>query len=122
MIGDYAAGRADFPWNRILLGELELIGSNASAGAWPEAVRLANALPLERLISRRLPASAYAEALELVRNSRDLVKVVLEWARDSGRLGDFRRSRCGPRRRVKSSQFFCPGSVHSDSAMAQARG
>ena len=33
--------RASFPWNRILLGELELIGSNASAGAWPEAVRLA---------------------------------------------------------------------------------
>jgi threonine dehydrogenase-like Zn-dependent dehydrogenase len=81
MIGDYATARADFPWNNILHGELELIGSNASAGVWPEAVRLATtgAVPLDRLVSRRLPASSYAEGLELVRNSRDLVKVVLEW-------------------------------------------
>ena len=36
-------------------------------GAWPEAVRLAatGAVPLERLISRRLPASSYAEAIEI---------------------------------------------------------
>jgi threonine dehydrogenase-like Zn-dependent dehydrogenase len=89
MIGDYATARADFPWNHILHGELELIGSNASAGAWPEAVRLADVLPLGRLVSRRLPASSYAEGLELVRNSRDLVKVVLEWsdpARPAGGL------------------------------------
>jgi threonine dehydrogenase-like Zn-dependent dehydrogenase len=81
LIGDYGPNRADFPWNRILLGELELIGSNASAGAWEQAVALAvsRALLLERLVSRCLPASSYAEALELVRNSRDLVKVVLQW-------------------------------------------
>ncbi|MFB3893923.1 MAG: zinc-binding dehydrogenase [Phycisphaerae bacterium] len=41
VIGDYGAARAGFPWNRILHRELELIGSNASAGAWGEAVALA---------------------------------------------------------------------------------
>jgi threonine dehydrogenase-like Zn-dependent dehydrogenase len=82
IVGEYGANCAGFPWNRILLRELELIGSNASAGAWPEAVRLAvdGAATLERLVSRRLPASSYAEALETAQHSRDVVKVVLEWA------------------------------------------
>jgi threonine dehydrogenase-like Zn-dependent dehydrogenase len=80
-IGDYGTHRADFPWNRLLLGELELIGSNASAGAWPEAVRLAltGAAPLERLVSRCFPASSYAAALESARKSRDVIKVILQW-------------------------------------------
>jgi threonine dehydrogenase-like Zn-dependent dehydrogenase len=81
IIGDYAAGRADFPWNRLLHRELELIGSNASQGAWPRAVELATSgkLPLEQLISRRIPAARGGDAVQVVRNSRDLVKVVLEW-------------------------------------------
>ncbi len=81
VIGDYGASCAHFPWNRLLLSELELIGSNASAGAWPEAVRLAvtGAVPLERLVSRRLPASSFAEALEMTRKSRDVVKIVMQW-------------------------------------------
>jgi threonine dehydrogenase-like Zn-dependent dehydrogenase len=81
VLGDYGASRASFPWNQVLHRELELIGSNASAGAWPEAVRLAvtGTLPLERLVSRRLPAAAFAEALEMTRSSRDVVKVVMRW-------------------------------------------
>jgi threonine dehydrogenase-like Zn-dependent dehydrogenase len=81
VMGDYGVSRAGFPWNQLLHRELELIGSNASAGAWPEAVRLAltGAVPLARLASRRLPAAAFAEALEMTRNSRDVVKVVMEW-------------------------------------------
>jgi threonine dehydrogenase-like Zn-dependent dehydrogenase len=81
VLGDYGAGRASFAWNRILLSEFELIGSNASAGAWPEAVRLALSgdLPLERLVSR-LPATAYAKSLEMAKNSQDVVKVVMEWS------------------------------------------
>ena len=81
MIGDYADGRADFPWNRLLHRELELIGSNASAGAWTRAVELAvgRQIPLESLISLRLPAASGVEAVQLVRESRDLIKVVLEW-------------------------------------------
>ncbi len=81
VVGDYGDSRADFPWNHLLHRELEVIGSCASEGAWPETVRLATAgqLPLERLISRRLPASNYAEGIDLVRRSRDVIKVVLEW-------------------------------------------
>jgi threonine dehydrogenase-like Zn-dependent dehydrogenase len=37
-------------------------------------------LPLERLITHRLPAQRFAEGIELTRSGRaDVVKVVLEW-------------------------------------------
>ena len=51
VIGDYGSARAGFPWNHLLHRELELIGSNASAGAWDEAVALAvsGEVPLGRL-------------------------------------------------------------------------
>jgi 2-desacetyl-2-hydroxyethyl bacteriochlorophyllide A dehydrogenase len=81
MMGDYGPACAGFPWNRLLHRELALIGSNASAGAWAEAVALAasHALPLERLITRRFPAASCVEALEFARASRDAIKVVMEW-------------------------------------------
>lgn len=81
VIGDYGDGLADFRWNCLLHKELELIGSNASAGAWAEAVRLAvdGVVPLEKLISKRMLASDGPQAVQLVRNSRNLIKVVLEW-------------------------------------------
>ncbi len=82
VLGDYAEARAGFRWNHLLHREIELIGSNASAGAWPEATRLAvgGELPLQRLITRRLPAERFAEGIELVRSrDSDVVKVVLEW-------------------------------------------
>jgi threonine dehydrogenase-like Zn-dependent dehydrogenase len=82
MIGEHGdEGRASFVWNRVLHKELEIIGSNASAGAWPRAVELAvsGKVPLERIISKRLPAASGVEAVQLVRESRDLIKVVLEW-------------------------------------------
>ena len=81
VIGDYGDGRADFLWNQFLHKELELIGSNASAGAWTRAVELAvaGAAPLAALLSRRLPATSGVEAVELVKRFRDLIKVVLEW-------------------------------------------
>lgn len=82
-LGDYRRARARFQWNTLLLRELRLIGSNASAGAWPEAVRLAVAerLPLAKLISHRLPAEQFAGGIELLRGRRpDVLKVVLEWS------------------------------------------
>jgi threonine dehydrogenase-like Zn-dependent dehydrogenase len=82
LVGDYGEARADFPWNLLLHHELQIIGSNASAGAWPEAVRLATApsFPLARLVSARLPAARFAEAIDLVRSRRgDVVKVIMEW-------------------------------------------
>jgi 2-desacetyl-2-hydroxyethyl bacteriochlorophyllide A dehydrogenase len=85
VLGDYSHARADFAWNHLLHCELEIIGSNASAGAWPEAVELAveSELPLERLITHRLPVQRFAEGIELTRSRRaDVVKVVLEWAEE----------------------------------------
>lgn len=82
LLGDYGDGCASFRWNRLLHGEIELIGSNASAGAWPEAVRLAvsGELPLACLISHRLPAVHFAEGIQLARgHAPDVVKIVLEW-------------------------------------------
>ncbi|MEO8394112.1 MAG: zinc-binding dehydrogenase [Chloroflexota bacterium] len=82
LIGDYKGARADFPWNLLIHREIALMGSNASAGAWDEAVRLAiiEHLPLSRLITHTFPALRYEEAFALVRSQRDdVVKVVLEW-------------------------------------------
>ena len=82
VVGDYGAARADFPWNQLLHHEWELIGSNASAGAWPEAVRLAveERLPLARLVSHRVPAADFQTGFDLTKSrSRDVVKVVMEW-------------------------------------------
>ena len=82
ILGDYGPARADFPWNRLLHREMELIGSNASAGAWPEAVRLAvgGDLPLDRLVTHRLPSEQFREGIELVRSRHSgVIKVVLEW-------------------------------------------
>jgi len=82
VIGDYGESSAAFPWNRILHRELELIGSNASAGAWDEAVRLASEgdLPLRRLVTQVLPAERFDEGLRIVRSDRTAIKVVLRWA------------------------------------------
>lgn len=80
VIGDYGPARASFSWTTLLHRQAAILGSNASAGAWPEAVRLAPTLPLARLASRRLPADRFAEGMALVK-ARDpaIVKVVLEW-------------------------------------------
>ena len=81
IIGDYEEGCANFVWNRVLIDEIELIGSNASAGAWPEAVCLAveRQLPIDRLITCRLPIDQFEHAIDLARNDRQQMKVVMEW-------------------------------------------
>ena len=81
IIGEYGRAHADFAWNRLLIDELELIGSNASADAWPEAVRLVveDGLPLDKLISCRLPAEQFQRGVDVTRADRDTIKVVLQW-------------------------------------------
>jgi len=81
IIGDYEDARAGFVWNRVLIDELELIGSNASAGAWPEAVCLAveRQLPLDKLITCRLPVDQFEHAIDLASNDRTQMKVVMTW-------------------------------------------
>src|SRR5262249_12236870 len=82
LIGDYKAARADFPWNLLIHRGLEIIGSNASAGAWDQAVRLAveEQLPLHRLISHTFSSVNFDDAFALVRaQGEQTIKVVLEW-------------------------------------------
>ena len=81
VVGDYGSQCASFAWNTILHRELRIVGSNASAGGWGEAVRIAAAgeLPLAEMVSRVLPAAEYADALAAVRTDRTVVKVVLDW-------------------------------------------
>ena len=82
IVGDYGNGMARFEWNKILHSELELIGSNASAGAWPEAVRIAleGVIPLERIITHTLPADEFAQGISMLEDrSSNAVKIVLTW-------------------------------------------
>lgn len=83
VLGDYDEARADFRWNDLLHREIELIGSNASAGAWTEAVRLAceGRLPLHELITHRVPVDRFAEGIDLTANRKEqCLKVLLDWS------------------------------------------
>lgn len=82
VIGDFGEHTARFKWNHLLLKELSLIGSNASAGAWEEAVSLATEMeePLSRLITHTLAATDFNDGVSLVRNKgKGLIKAVLQW-------------------------------------------
>ncbi len=82
ILGDYGGAQAGFRWNQLLHKELRLIGSNASAEAWPEATRMAASLraQLERLVTHRFAARDFQAAFQLI-DSRDpgVTKIVLEW-------------------------------------------
>jgi 2-desacetyl-2-hydroxyethyl bacteriochlorophyllide A dehydrogenase len=83
VLGDYEDARASFRWNDLLHREIHISGSNASAGAWLSAVRLAidSSLPLEKLITHRLPYTRYAEAVRLTGQQKDqCIKVILDWS------------------------------------------
>ena len=82
IVSDYKGRVARFKLNAILHKELRIIGSNASQGAWKEAVRLAveDRLPLDKLITHRLPAEQFEEGLILMQSrEQNVIKVILEW-------------------------------------------
>ena len=82
VLGDYGEADADFRWNLLLHRELTLVGSNASAEAWPAAVQAACDCreDLARLISHRLPATDFADGVaRMRRQDPDVVKVILHW-------------------------------------------
>jgi L-iditol 2-dehydrogenase len=82
LVGDYGSIKGESVWQEMLLKELTLIGSNASADAWPEAVELATSgkLDLEKMISQRLAAQDFQAGIEFMNARRgDVTKVVLEW-------------------------------------------
>jgi threonine dehydrogenase-like Zn-dependent dehydrogenase len=82
VIGDYDNARAGFEWNSLLHRELALLGSNAGAGAWPEAVKLLveGIFPLERLVTHQFPVTEHARAFELVRQRQEgVIKAAFVW-------------------------------------------
>jgi alcohol dehydrogenase len=82
VMGDYGSAAASFAWNRLLHGEVRLVGSNTGSGAWTEAAQIvaADELPLEKLVTHRFRTDQYADALALVRDrTQSAVKVVLHW-------------------------------------------
>ncbi len=82
MIGDYGLSHAAFLWNLILIKEITLLGTNASAGAWSEAVRLAvnGEVHLSRLVTHRVPATSFADGMAITRSRKgDVIKVVMDW-------------------------------------------
>ena len=84
VVGDYGDATAAFPWNDMLHHQWTLAGSNASAGAWPEAVRrAAGGFPLGQLVTHRFPAARFEEAIETARSCRDAVKVAMVWAEET---------------------------------------
>jgi 2-desacetyl-2-hydroxyethyl bacteriochlorophyllide A dehydrogenase len=82
VMGDYGPSTAHFSWNDLLHREIELIGSNASAGAWEQAVHLAVSgdLPLERIATHRFPIRRYEDAFNLARNGdAPAIRILLDW-------------------------------------------
>lgn len=82
VIGDYGTATSRFPWNDLMHHELRLIGSNASAGAWPEAVRLAvaEALPIGLLATHTVAPGRFQDGIDLTCDrSSGAVKVLIDW-------------------------------------------
>jgi len=81
VVGDYKQAEADFPWNHLLHNELELIGSNASAQAWPEAVQTAITIQkdLAKLISGEWSVVKFSDAVNAVKHDREIIKAILRW-------------------------------------------
>ena len=89
LIGDYPETRVTPPWQTWLHHELEVTASNASAGAWPDAVRLAGILGAE--LAPRIP---HTEGIDEVKRGMDLmrgrtsgaIRVLVDWG--VGEQGD----------------------------------
>lgn len=81
VIGDYGNRQDPVRWNTVLHKELTLVGSNAASGAWDEAVQLAvtGAVPLAQLVSKRYPPEQAVAAIAATRESRDVVKNLIDW-------------------------------------------
>ena len=82
VIGDYGEQFSHFKWLEVVHKELEIIGSNASAGAWEEAVELAVSenLPLEELITHSFPVEDFKNAVNAARKREfQAIKVLLKW-------------------------------------------
>jgi len=82
LIGDYEHTRATVPWQRWLHSEYEVMSSNASAGAWPEAVRAAGELAasLDPLVTHTVPIREVQRGVDLTRDRQSgAIRVLIDW-------------------------------------------
>jgi threonine dehydrogenase-like Zn-dependent dehydrogenase len=82
LVGDYAHAQATVPWQRWLHSEYEVMSSNASAGAWPEAVRLAGELTstLDPLVTHTVAIRDIHRGIELMRGRESgAIRVLIDW-------------------------------------------
>ncbi|OGV59727.1 MAG: hypothetical protein A2X45_16485 [Lentisphaerae bacterium GWF2_50_93] len=81
LIGNYVDVRSEIILQEFLHKEFELIGSNASAGAWPEAVEIAagGEIPLGKIMSGVYKAADFEKAMTEARESRSSMKTLLKW-------------------------------------------
>ena len=82
MLGDYGPGKAELALHHFLVNDLELTASNASEGAWDEAVEIAvsQEVPLGRLVTHTVSPSGFEAGIDLTRSGRDgVMRVVIDW-------------------------------------------
>lgn len=78
LVGDYGSAPVAIDATRLVRKELRVVGSNASAGAWDEAVMLASTrtVDLEVVSKVVVPIDRWTEALEAARHRRALRTVL----------------------------------------------
>ena len=78
LVGDYGSARVEAAATTVVRKELHVVGSNASEGAWDEAVRLASTrdVDLEAISQAVFPIDRWHEAIQAARERRAL-RVVL---------------------------------------------
>ncbi len=81
LIGNYVDVKSQVILQEFLHKEFVLLGSNASADAWPEAVKIAaeGKLPLRKIISGVYKAEDFAKAMDDARNNRSSLKILFKW-------------------------------------------
>ena len=84
LVGDYGSAPVPTPATTVVRNELQVIGANASAGAWEDAVRLAStkAVDLTVVSTLVLPFDQWREGLEAARDHRALRVVLRHRAAD----------------------------------------
>ena len=87
LLGDYARASATVPWQRWLHREYEVMASNASAGAWPEALEAAARLgsTLDALVTHTVRPDEVEHGIELMRDrSSGAIRVLIDWGIGGG--------------------------------------
>ncbi|MGQ9631367.1 MAG: zinc-dependent alcohol dehydrogenase [bacterium] len=81
LLGKFAGGQAHVDWDKVVIQEIEVVGSLGSPNVWREAIDLLESgrIRTRPLISLRLPLRDAEEAIQkIIRRDEGIVKVVLD--------------------------------------------